>query len=73
LMQWPAMLLTLVAAWFVASRSERRRRWGFWLPGQQRGLGRLGRAGRGLGPGRPAVLPGGDEHPGREEECPASG
>jgi hypothetical protein len=31
LMQWPAMLLTLVAAWFVASGSERRRRWGFWL------------------------------------------
>lgn len=31
LLQWPAMLLTLVASWFVASRSERRRRWGFWI------------------------------------------
>lgn len=30
-LQWPAMMLTLVAAWFVASRSERRRRWGFWI------------------------------------------
>ena len=30
-LQWPAMLLTLLAAWFVASRSERRRRWGFWI------------------------------------------
>ena len=30
-LQWPAMMFTLLAAWFVASRSERRRRWGFWL------------------------------------------
>jgi hypothetical protein len=30
-LQWPAMMLTLLAAWFVASRSERRRRWGFWI------------------------------------------
>jgi hypothetical protein len=30
-LQWPAMMFTLLAAWFVASRSERRRRWGFWI------------------------------------------
>lgn len=28
--QWPAMVVTLLAAWLVASRNERRRRWGFW-------------------------------------------
>ena len=28
--QWPAMLVTLVAAWLVASQSRRRRSWGFW-------------------------------------------
>ena len=28
--QWPAMLVTLVAAWLVASQSKRRRSWGFW-------------------------------------------
>ena len=31
LVQWPAMAVTVVAAWFVASRSARRRLWGFWL------------------------------------------
>jgi len=31
LSQWPAMLLTIVAAWFVASTQRRRRRTGFWL------------------------------------------
>ncbi|HEY0942871.1 MAG TPA: hypothetical protein VGE08_22490 [Steroidobacter sp.] len=30
LLQWPAMLVTLVAAWLVASQSQRRRKWGFW-------------------------------------------
>lgn len=30
-LQWPAMLVTIVAAWFVASRSPRRRYVGFWL------------------------------------------
>ena len=30
-LQGPAMMFTLLAAWFVASRSERRRRWGFWI------------------------------------------
>lgn len=29
-LQWPAMLATLVAAWLVASRSERKRNLGFW-------------------------------------------
>jgi hypothetical protein len=31
LIQWPAMAVTLIAAWFVASRSARRRKLGFWL------------------------------------------
>lgn len=31
IVQWPAMLVTIVAAWFVASASKRRREWGFWL------------------------------------------
>ena len=31
LIQWPAMVVTVVAAWFVASRSLERRRIGFWL------------------------------------------
>ena len=30
LVQWPAMLTTVAAAWFVASRSARRRAIGFW-------------------------------------------
>jgi len=29
--QWPAMLVTVAASWFVASSSEGRRRVGFWL------------------------------------------
>lgn len=31
LLQWPAMVITLAAAWAVASRSSRRRTLGFWL------------------------------------------
>ena len=31
LLQWPAMLVTLVAAWLVASSSEWRRNIGFWV------------------------------------------
>jgi hypothetical protein len=31
LMQWPAMILTAVAAWLVGSRSEARRNSGFWI------------------------------------------
>ena len=31
LIQWPAMAVTLIAAWFVASRARGRRRAGFWL------------------------------------------
>ena len=30
-LQWPAMATTLVAAWLVASTSQQRRRWGFWV------------------------------------------
>ena len=30
LLQWPAMAVTLVAAWLVGSRSRRRRVVGFW-------------------------------------------
>ena len=29
-LQWPAMVVTLVAAWLVASQSKRKRAWGFW-------------------------------------------
>jgi hypothetical protein len=30
LLQWPAMVVTLIAAWLVASQSKVRRNWGFW-------------------------------------------
>jgi hypothetical protein len=30
LVQWPAMIVTIVAAWLVASTSKRRRALGFW-------------------------------------------
>lgn len=30
LLQWPAMLVTVAAAWLVASQSPRRRKLGFW-------------------------------------------
>ena len=30
LMQWPAMVVTVMAAWLVASTSKRRRAIGFW-------------------------------------------
>ena len=31
LVQWPAMLVTVVAAWLVASQRKFKRNWGFWL------------------------------------------
>ncbi len=31
LLQWPAMLVTVSASWFVASTRKRRRKLGFWL------------------------------------------
>jgi hypothetical protein len=30
MLQWPAMFITVLAAWFVASLSERKRKIGFW-------------------------------------------
>ena len=30
LFQWPAMIVTVVAAWFTASQTKRRREAGFW-------------------------------------------
>ena len=30
LLQWPAMAVTVVAAWLVGSRRESFRGWGFW-------------------------------------------
>ena len=30
-LQWPAMLVTIISAWLVGSRSARKRTWGFWL------------------------------------------
>jgi hypothetical protein len=31
LLQWPAMLVTVSASWYVASTKKRRRKLGFWL------------------------------------------
>jgi hypothetical protein len=31
LLQWPAMVASLLAAWLVASNSKRRRNAGFWV------------------------------------------
>ena len=31
LMQWPAMALTILASWLVASEQRRKRGWGFWV------------------------------------------
>ncbi len=31
LFQWPAMAVTVIAAWFTASQQKRRREIGFWL------------------------------------------
>jgi hypothetical protein len=31
LVQWPAFIASVAAAWLVASRNERRRNWGFWV------------------------------------------
>lgn len=30
LLQWPAMVTTVIGAWLIASRSKHRRNWGFW-------------------------------------------
>jgi protein-S-isoprenylcysteine O-methyltransferase Ste14 len=30
-LQWPAMLVTVLAAWLVGSKSQRRRSIGFWI------------------------------------------
>lgn len=30
-LQWPAMLVTLLAAWLVGSQSKAKRNWGFWV------------------------------------------
>ena len=30
-LQWPAMIITVIAAWLVASCDERQRGWGFWV------------------------------------------
>lgn len=31
MLQWPAMVVTVLASWLVASRSQRRRKVGFWV------------------------------------------
>jgi hypothetical protein len=28
--QWPAMIVTVISSWLVASRHKRHRAWGFW-------------------------------------------
>ena len=30
-LQWPAMIVTVVAAWLVASQRKFKRNWGFWM------------------------------------------
>ncbi|MCB5191465.1 hypothetical protein LG198_12070 [Methylobacillus arboreus] len=30
-LQWPAMIVTIAAAWLVGSASKYRRNWGFWV------------------------------------------
>ena len=30
-LQWPAMVITLLASWLVASTKPTKRTWGFWL------------------------------------------
>ena len=30
-LQWPAMAVTVVASWYVASERKSKRNWGFWL------------------------------------------
>ena len=31
LIQWPAMAVTVIAAWMVGSQKKFKRNWGFWL------------------------------------------
>ena len=31
LLQWPAMAVTIAAAWLVGSNGKGKRNWGFWL------------------------------------------
>ena len=31
LIQWPAMIVTVLAAWLVGSQRKMHRNWGFWL------------------------------------------
>ena len=31
LLQWPAMVVTVAAAWLVASQRKLKRNWGFWF------------------------------------------
>jgi hypothetical protein len=30
-LQWPAMLITVIAAWLIAAQRKFKRNWGFWL------------------------------------------
>jgi hypothetical protein len=30
-LQWPAMVVTVIAAWLIASQKKFKRNWGFWL------------------------------------------
>ena len=30
-LQWPAMVITVIAAWMIASQRKSKRNWGFWL------------------------------------------
>ena len=68
LVQWPAMVVTVWAAWLVASSLKRRRQLGFWIFLLSNVLWVVwGMLHARLGAGVPAGLPGGDEHPRRQE------
>ena len=30
-LQWPAMITTVLGAWWVGSQKKHRRKWGFWV------------------------------------------
>ena len=31
LVQWPAMIATVLGAWWVGAQNKKRRKWGFWV------------------------------------------
>jgi hypothetical protein len=69
LLQWPAMVVTLLASWMVASQSEPLRARGLsGFSAHQHPVGDLGMAKWLLGTCRASSRPGLDEHPRRPQE-----